>query len=60
MGDRYFLEVKCHGCHFVDAGVYYAPTCGLTDWKCPQCQRVVDLNAYLIKAMIDELKPKRK
>jgi endogenous inhibitor of DNA gyrase (YacG/DUF329 family) len=42
MGDRYILTVKCPKCGTVDDDVYYAPTCGFTDHKCP-CGHVIDL-----------------
>ena len=45
MGTRYILTVTCPECGFVDNDVYFAPTCGMTDWKCPECSRVVDLYA---------------
>ncbi|KKL60461.1 hypothetical protein LCGC14_2205010, partial [marine sediment metagenome] len=43
MGDRYIITVTCKGCGYTDDDVYYAPTCGFTDWKCPECDVVVDL-----------------
>ena len=43
MGDRYFLEVDCPGCSYHDSDVYYAPTCGFTEWACPKCRELVDL-----------------
>ena len=43
MGDRYFLTVTCPKCGNTDQDVYYAPTCGITDWKCFKCKTVVDL-----------------
>lgn len=43
MGDRYFLNVTCKECGFREDEVYYAPTCGLIDWECPECGTVVDL-----------------
>ncbi len=45
MGDRYILTVKCK-CGFLDDDVYYAPTCGFIDWKCPECGEVIDLERY--------------
>jgi len=75
MGDRYFLTVICPKCGHVDDEVYYAPTCGFVDWKCP-CGHVVDLgeltgisyedasNATGIAALVNDLgrkpKPRRK
>jgi len=47
--------------------VYYAPTCGFTEWNCPKCGEWVDLeeltgisyedasNRELIKQMIQSL-----
>lgn len=46
MGDRYILKVICPKCKFKDNEVYYAPTCGFVDWKCPKCQTIVDLAEY--------------
>jgi len=43
MGNRYFLEVTCPECGFHDDDVYYAPTCGITAWECPQCRTKLDL-----------------
>lgn len=45
MGDRYFLSIKCPECGHEDGDVYYAPTCGFTEWKC-KCGYVVDLEAH--------------
>ncbi len=67
MGDRYFLEMTCLKCGLKDLDVYFAPTCGFTEWKC-KCGHTVDLveftgitaemasNADEIKAMIAEIK----
>lgn len=46
MGDRYFLEITCPKCGWHDDDVYYAPTCGFTDWVCVQCGKTVDLEEY--------------
>jgi len=46
MGSRYYLTVECPECGFVEKGVYYAPTCGFTDWDCPKCSHKVDLEKY--------------
>ena len=43
MGDRYILEQTCPKCGFYDDDVYYAPTCGFTEWKCKKCGEIVDL-----------------
>jgi len=43
MGDRYFLTVECPKCCYKDDDVYYAPTCGFTEWNCPKCGECVDL-----------------
>ena len=67
MGDRYFLSIICSKCKYTDAEVYFAPTCGFVDWKCPKCKHVVDLvertgitaemasNAAEIKNMMDDI-----
>ncbi len=46
MGDRYILTVTCSKCGFFDDDVYYAPTCGFTEWECPQCHEKVNLGDY--------------
>ena len=42
MGDRYILAVECPRCCHKDSA-YYAPTCGFTEWICPECGEIVDL-----------------
>jgi len=68
MGDRYFLTVECPKCCKKDEDVCYAPTCGLTEWRCPDCGELVDLeeltgisyddcsNADLINSIVKKLK----
>lgn len=46
MGDRFFISVNCTKCSFKEDDVYYAPTCGFTEWVCPKCGKVVDLEEY--------------
>ena len=46
MGDRYFIEIECPACGISDTEAYYAPTCGFTDWHCPGCGSIVDLEDY--------------
>lgn len=46
MGDRYFISVICPKCSTVEDDVYYAPTCGFTEWECPGCGVKVDLAEY--------------
>lgn len=43
MGDRFLLQMTCPKCQFIDDDVYFAPTCGCVDWKCPECGEKVDL-----------------
>lgn len=43
MGDRYHLKLTCKGCGFVDNDVYFAPTCGFTEYTCPHCGVIEDL-----------------
>ncbi len=43
MGDRYFLSIVCPKCGNKDEKVYFAPTCGFVEWKCPKCGFMVDL-----------------
>jgi len=45
MGDRYFLDVICPRCGHRDEDVYYAPTCGFTEYRCP-CGWLIDLGEY--------------
>ena len=46
MGDRYYMVIKCPKCGYVEHDVYYAPTCGITKWKCPECEKIVDLGKH--------------
>jgi len=46
MGSRYFIDVTCPKCRHIEYNVWYAPTCGVTKWKCPECNKVVDLEKY--------------
>jgi len=46
MGDRYFITVVCPQCDHTEDDVYYAPTCGFTDWHCPQCNLYISLEKY--------------
>lgn len=46
MGDRYILTIKCPKCGYEDDNVYYAPTCGYVDWKCPKCKKKIDLEKW--------------
>ncbi len=46
MGDRYFIDVKCRECGYEEEDVYYAPTCGIVSWECPECETVMDLGEY--------------
>ena len=43
MGSRYILELECPECGAVDDEVYFAPTCGIDDWKCIKCGYKADL-----------------
>ncbi len=68
MGDRYYLTEKCPKCGTVEEDVYFAPTCGFTEWECPKCGYKVNLyeatgisyedcsNADIIGAIVDSLK----
>ena len=68
MGDRYYITVKCPKCGFTENDVYYAPTCGITNWCCPKCETWVDLeeytgisyedasNADIIQKLVDEVR----
>jgi len=55
MGTRYFVEVRCPNCGFVDEA-YYAPTCGFEDWECPQCgaRYHINMGFYLAPIESDE------
>ena len=46
MGDRYIITVKCPNCEKETEDVYYAPTCGFTEWKCEYCGHLIDLAEY--------------
>lgn len=46
MGVRYVLEVICPECSHCDKDVYFAPTCGITEWECPKCKHKVNLYEY--------------
>jgi hypothetical protein len=43
MGTRYYLEIICPKCGLLDVDVYFAPTCGFTDWECGKCGTNIDL-----------------
>ena len=45
MGTRYFVDVTCPECGHEEKEVYYAPTCGFTEYIC-KCGHVVDLGEY--------------
>ena len=45
MGDRYYLTVKCDKCGHKETDVWYAPTCGATEYQCP-CGKLYDLAEY--------------
>lgn len=73
MGDRYLLEMTCPKCGHRKDDVYFAPTCGFTEWKC-KCGHVVDLVEHtgiteemasnkdelkaIMDSIIDSMKPK--
>lgn len=44
MGTRYILTEICPKCGFIDNDVYFAPTCGITNWTCPKCKTEFDLS----------------
>ena len=46
MGDRYILSLNCPECNCADDDVYFAPTCGFVDWKCPRCGHTIDLHKH--------------
>ena len=46
MGSRYILTIICPKCGYEDEDVYYAPTCGIMDWRCPNCRIKVNLEKY--------------
>jgi len=46
MGDRYVFPVTCPICKFKEKEVYYAPTCDITTWECPNCSYILDLENY--------------
>lgn len=46
MGDRYIIEIVCPKCGKKDSEVYFAPTCGFTEWACPLCKSIINLCEY--------------
>lgn len=46
MGTRYILEMVCPRCAALDDFVGYAPTCGITTWRCKKCGHLVDLEQH--------------
>lgn len=47
MGDKYFLSLECQKCGFKDNNAMFAPTYGITIWKCPKCGHVVSFESAL-------------
>ncbi|MEK6879876.1 MAG: hypothetical protein AABY22_09730 [Nanoarchaeota archaeon] len=45
MGDRYLLTVLCN-CGFKEEDVWYAPTSGVIEWRCPICHKIINLEEY--------------
>ena len=50
MGDRYLLTVLCN-CGFKEEDVWYAPTSGVIEWRCPICHKIINLEDH--KNMMD-------
>ena len=46
MGSRYFIYCECPKCGEIEDDVYFAPTCGFTEWICPKCGYVLNLCDY--------------
>lgn len=47
MGDRFWINVTCPKCGFHhDDMACYAPTCGITEWTCRNCDSVINLEEY--------------
>ena len=46
MGNRYFIDVQCPRCSYVNEDVYYAPTCCVTEHTCSSCGETINLAAY--------------
>ena len=46
MGDRYVVDVACPNCGNIDEEAWYAPTCGVVSWVCPECGYSVDMEQY--------------
>ena len=46
MGDRFYINVECPKCGYCESDIYYAPTCGITKWKCEKCGNIVNLEEY--------------
>lgn len=47
MGDRYILNLDCAYCGVNNVEVYYAPTCGLTNFKCKECGKVNCIHMHI-------------
>jgi len=46
VGSRYILTIICPKCGYEDEDVYYAPTCGIMSWRCPECNKYINLEKY--------------
>ena len=46
MGTRYWITVLCPQCGMKHLDIWYAPTCGVTDFTCPDCGLIIDLEEY--------------
>ena len=46
MGDRYFIICICPKCGFTEDDFWYAPTCDVLEWECPECGNVLGLQGY--------------
>lgn len=46
MGTRYWLTVVCPSCGAEHFDVWYAPTCGVKSFICPNCGTDIDLEEY--------------
>lgn len=69
MGDRYIIDVVCDNCKRTNKDVYFAPTCGFSDFVC-ECGTEIDLEKYtgisyedasnvdIIQEIVDEVSAK--
>ena len=58
MGDRWVLSMDCPSCSYHDDEIYYAPTCGFTQWVCPSCHNAFEIMERFELVEIKQVKEK--